>query len=156
MLSVCLWIPPPPLTSECLNQFFYETWCVYHGNWAQLKGLATFAKVDSLYWFCSQRLLSLLDGFWLLTTVLSPQHFLYHCIHTSCRGNAFIGPLNCNGRLIGVYLAPLFLLSGVILHFKGKSKVVPVLNYLSTIPWRHMGEWRYSSIFLYLYTFLHS
>jgi hypothetical protein len=26
-----------------------------------------------------------------------------------------------------------------------KAKVVPVLNWLSTMPWKHMGEWRYSS-----------
>jgi hypothetical protein len=30
----------------------------------------------------------------------------------------------------------------------GKSKVVPVLNIISTGTWRHMGEWRYSSSFL--------
>jgi hypothetical protein len=29
-----------------------------------------------------------------------------------------------------------------------KGKVVPVLNWLSTVPWRHMGEWRYSSTIL--------
>jgi hypothetical protein len=33
-----------------------------------------------------------------------------------------------------------------------KGKVVPVLNWISTIPWRHMGEWRYSSTFLDLGT----
>jgi hypothetical protein len=33
-----------------------------------------------------------------------------------------------------------------------KSKAVPVFNYLSTMPWRHMGEWRYSSTFLDLGT----
>jgi hypothetical protein len=27
----------------------------------------------------------------------------------------------------------------------GKGKVVHLLNYSSTMPWRHMGEWRYSS-----------
>jgi hypothetical protein len=29
-----------------------------------------------------------------------------------------------------------------------KCKVVPVLNWLSTMPWRHTWEWRYSSTFL--------
>jgi hypothetical protein len=33
---------------------------------------------------------------------------------------------------------------------QGKDKVVPVLNSLSTTPWKHMGEWRYSSISLQL------
>jgi hypothetical protein len=31
-------------------------------------------------------------------------------------------------------------------------KVVSLLNYLSTMPWKHMGEWRYSSTFLDLDT----
>jgi hypothetical protein len=31
---------------------------------------------------------------------------------------------------------------------KWKGKVVPVLNQFSTMPWRHMGEWRHSSTFL--------
>jgi hypothetical protein len=35
---------------------------------------------------------------------------------------------------------------------EGKGKVAPVLNYLSTMPWRHMGEWRYSSTILDLGT----
>jgi hypothetical protein len=26
-----------------------------------------------------------------------------------------------------------------------KGKVVPVLNYFSTMPWGHVGKWRYSS-----------
>jgi hypothetical protein len=30
----------------------------------------------------------------------------------------------------------------------GKGNVVPVLNLLSTMPWRHVSEWRYSSTFL--------
>jgi hypothetical protein len=33
-----------------------------------------------------------------------------------------------------------------------KGKAVPVLNYLSAIPWRRMGEWRYSSTILDLDT----
>jgi hypothetical protein len=32
-----------------------------------------------------------------------------------------------------------------LLELLKKGKVVPVLNYLSTMPWRHMGKWRYSS-----------
>jgi hypothetical protein len=36
-----------------------------------------------------------------------------------------------------------------LINVKGK---VPVLNYLSTVPWKHMGEWRYSSISLDLGT----
>jgi hypothetical protein len=31
---------------------------------------------------------------------------------------------------------------------KGRSKVVPVLNELSTTPWRRVGEWTYSAIIL--------
>jgi hypothetical protein len=31
-----------------------------------------------------------------------------------------------------------------------EGKVVPVLNYLSTVPWGHMREWRYSSTILKL------
>jgi hypothetical protein len=31
-----------------------------------------------------------------------------------------------------------------------KGQVVPVLNYLSTMPWRRMWEWSYSSTFIYL------
>jgi hypothetical protein len=35
------------------------------------------------------------------------------------------------------------------LFLKGKKgKVVPVLNWLSISPWKHMGEWRYSSTVL--------
>jgi hypothetical protein len=30
-----------------------------------------------------------------------------------------------------------------------KGKVAPVLNRLSTVPWRHVREWRYSSTILY-------
>jgi hypothetical protein len=29
-----------------------------------------------------------------------------------------------------------------------KFEFVPVLNWLTTMPWRHIGEWNYSSIFL--------
>jgi hypothetical protein len=35
---------------------------------------------------------------------------------------------------------------------KVKRKVVPVLNSLSAMPWRHSGEWRYSSTILDLGT----
>jgi hypothetical protein len=32
------------------------------------------------------------------------------------------------------------------LYYKGKNgEVVPELNYLNTVPWRFIGEWRYSS-----------
>jgi hypothetical protein len=34
---------------------------------------------------------------------------------------------------------------GVLKFIKVKCKIVLVLNQLSTMPWRHMGEWRYSS-----------
>jgi hypothetical protein len=34
----------------------------------------------------------------------------------------------------------------------GKGKVVPVLQQLNNTPWRRMGEWRYSSIILDLFT----
>jgi hypothetical protein len=35
---------------------------------------------------------------------------------------------------------------------KGRGEVVPVLNYFSTMPWRHIWEWRYSSTILDLST----
>jgi hypothetical protein len=40
------------------------------------------------------------------------------------------------------------------LNFKRKKegKAVPVLYWLSTMPWRHIGEWRYNSTILYLGT----
>jgi hypothetical protein len=38
-------------------------------------------------------------------------------------------------------------------YFIVKGKVVPVLNYLSSTPWRRMGEWVYrSKFFFYFYT----
>jgi hypothetical protein len=37
-------------------------------------------------------------------------------------------------------------------QFKGNGKVVPVLNYFSTKPWRHKREWRYSYTILDLVT----
>jgi hypothetical protein len=36
--------------------------------------------------------------------------------------------------------------------YQVKSEVAPVLNTLSTTPWKHMGEWRYSSTILDLRT----
>jgi hypothetical protein len=35
---------------------------------------------------------------------------------------------------------------------KKRGKFAPVFNYLSTMPWRHMGEWKYKSTFLDLGT----
>jgi hypothetical protein len=71
---------------------------------------------------------------YLSTKTVQPSGFQNWC-KTGRESNGQNGEWECVKDERGVKVAPV------------KGKVV-VLNYLSTLPWRHMGEWRYRSTFL--------
>jgi hypothetical protein len=50
-------------------------------------------------------------------------------------------------KKIKIFRPKLSRLATRIIIIIGNSKVVPVLNQLSTAPWRRMGEWMYRSTF---------
>jgi hypothetical protein len=58
-------------------------------------------------------------------------------------------PLNLPADLQGTNI-----LKSFILRTKVEGRVVPVRNWLSTTPWRHMGKWMYSSTFAWPWRYL--
>jgi hypothetical protein len=55
-------------------------------------------------------------------------------------------------KMVSIFLMIRVILIPYISNLLGKGKFVPLLNYLSTMPWRRMGEWKYSATILDLST----